>query len=81
MATKELAIRIPEDKYDRLMQTLKLDPNYSGCEITELKKHGDLVDLTYAEDNFPEYWTDDDGSKCFKISDLLAMSVILEATK
>ena len=44
MADREILIRIPENKYDRLMRQIKLDRNFSECEITELEEHGDLID-------------------------------------
>ncbi len=44
MADREILIRIPENKYDRLIRQMKLDRNFSECEITELEPHGDLID-------------------------------------
>lgn len=44
MAIREIVIRIPEDKYDRLMQQMRLDRNFNECEIIELGEHGDLKD-------------------------------------
>ena len=41
---REIIIRIPEDKYDRLMQQMRLDRNFNECEITELGEHDDLID-------------------------------------
>ncbi len=50
MAYKEIVIRIPEDKYDRLIQQMKLDRNFNECEITELEEHGRLGDLDALEE-------------------------------
>ncbi len=36
---REIVIKIPEDKYDRLMQQMRLDRNFNECEITELGEH------------------------------------------
>lgn len=44
MSDREIIIRIPEDKYDRLVQQMRLDRNFNECEITELGEHGDLID-------------------------------------
>ncbi len=50
MAIREIIIRIPEDKYDRLMQQMRLDRNFNECEITELQEHGRLGDLDALEE-------------------------------
>lgn len=50
MAEREIVIRIPEDKYDRLMQQMRLDRNFNECEITELEEHGRLGDLDALEE-------------------------------
>lgn len=50
MANREIIIRIPEDKYDRLIQQMKLDRNFNECEITELGEHGRLGDLDALEE-------------------------------
>lgn len=45
MASRDLILRIPKEKYERLIQQLKLDRNFRECEITELQKgHGKIVD-------------------------------------
>ena len=51
MADREIIIRIPEDKYDRLIQQMRLDRNFNKCEITELGEHGDLIDRQALIDN------------------------------
>lgn len=51
MANREILIRIPENKYDRLMQQMRLDRNFNECEITELEEHGDLIDRQALIDN------------------------------
>ena len=50
MADREIIIRIPEDKYDRLIQQMRLDRNFKECEITELGEHGRLGDLDALEE-------------------------------
>ena len=47
---REIIIRIPEDKYDRLIQQMRLDRNFKECEITELGEHGRLGDLDALEE-------------------------------
>lgn len=47
---REIIIRIPEDKYDRLIQQMRLDRNFNECEITELEEHGRLGDLDALEE-------------------------------
>lgn len=44
MANREIIIRIPEEKYDRLIRQMRLDRNFNECEITELGEHGNLKD-------------------------------------
>ena len=56
MGTREIIIRIPEDKYDRLMQQMKLDRNFNECEIAELGEHGDLVDRDAINNRFYAIW-------------------------
>ena len=51
MANREIIIRIPENKYDRLIQQMRLDRNFNECEITELGEHGDLIDRQALIDN------------------------------
>ena len=44
MANREIIIEIPEDKYDRLIQQMRLDRNFSACKISLLPKgHGRLI--------------------------------------
>lgn len=50
MANKEIIIRIPEDKYDRLIQQMRLNRNFRECKITELGEHGRLGDLDALEE-------------------------------
>ncbi len=45
MADIELVIKIPKEKYDRLMKQMQLDRNFRECKITPLPKgHGRLID-------------------------------------
>lgn len=46
MADVEVVIKIPEEKYDRLIKQMQLDRNFSACKISLLPKgHGRLGDL------------------------------------
>ena len=49
MPNREIIIRIPEEKYDRLIQQMKLDRNFRDCEFTELGEHGRLGNLDALE--------------------------------
>lgn len=50
MAIREIIIRIPENKYDGIIRQMRLDRNFSECEITELGEHGRLGDLDALEE-------------------------------
>ena len=79
---KEIIIKIPEDKYDRLMSQMKLDRNFSECEITELpKEHGKLIDAdTYIADIRKHYFDNKTVIRCSEIV-LDNIKPIIEATK
>ena len=43
----QIAIDIPEEKYDWIMRHLTLDLNFKDCKITPLpENHGDLKDVS-----------------------------------
>ena len=56
MANRKIIIEIPEDKYDRLIQQMRLDRNFSACKISLLPKgHGRIGDLDVARGKIEGY--------------------------
>jgi len=49
----QIIMDIPEEKYDKLIEQMQLDSNFSACKISLLPKgHGKLVDLNEVIQNF-----------------------------
>ena len=76
----QIVINIPTEQYnnivyediDKLRECIK-----NG---TVLLEHGRLKDVDWIDDNCRNYYTDDDGSWCYKWKDIEDAPTILEAT-
>ena len=79
----QIVIDIPEEIIklckDDKVSTVKLSAEYFR-NGTVLPKHGRLKDIDWIDDNCRNYYTDDDGSWCYKWKDIEDAPTILDAT-
>jgi len=84
----QIVIDIPKSAYEKIVKTMRHENSNNPAfyfesiisQGTVLPEHGRLKDVDWIDDNCRNYYTDDDGSWCYKWKDIEDAPTILEAT-